>query len=216
MGYTFRALFGTFGHFPDRSRPGAEKAIVARAMRKRTLNSPNFWIALVLLVANGVAWVHALAPEGPAFAVEPHLAPDLADVRQRLVEGGHSGEPFAIEITDQEAAETLAWYLARHPNVPFREPQVSVTADSVVARGVAEIAGLRLAVEGKARIELEDGVPIVTLEDLDVAGIVVPGLVRDGIQAQIDDQFALAQDLPIIVDELVLEEGRATVRGTIR
>jgi hypothetical protein len=185
-------------------------------MIRRTLTSPNFWIALALLVANGVAWAYALAPEGPAVTVEPRLEPDIAALREKLNEGGHSSEPFVIDISDQEAAETIAWYLQRYPRIPFGEPQVFIRPDGVLATGVAEIAGLRVGLTGEAHIELRDGVPIVTLGDLDVAGVVVPGFVQDRIQAEIDDQFSLARDLPLIIDELVLEEGRATMRGTIR
>jgi hypothetical protein len=170
----------------------------------------------MLLVANGLMWAYALGPEGPAIEVEPRLEPDLADLRERLIEGGHSGESFTIEITDQEAAETIAWYLKPRPNIPFRDPQVFITPDGVAATGVAEIAGLRVGLTGEAHIVLDDGVPIVKLGDLDVAGVGVPGFVRGQIQAQIDAQFALAQNLPVIIDELVLEKGMATIRGTIR
>jgi hypothetical protein len=69
---------------------------------------------------------------------------------------------------------------------------------------------------GKAYIELLDGVPFVRLGDLDVGGLAVPGVVQRRIQAEIDAQFSLAQNLPLIIDELLLEEGVATVRGTIR
>jgi len=183
---------------------------------KRTWTNPNLWFVLVLLLANGAMWAYALAPEGPAIQVEPRLEQDLADLRDRLREGGHSGETFTIEITDQEAAETIAWYLKPRPNVPFAEPQVFITPQGVSARGVAEVAGLRVGVSGRAIIVLQDGVPTVTLADLDVAGVAVPGFVRNTIQSEIDAQFALAQDLPIIIDELILEAGKATVRGTIR
>lgn len=185
-------------------------------MVKRTLTNLNFWIALTLLVANGVAWAYALAPEGPAVEVQPRLEPDIADLRDRLIAGGHSGELFRLEVTDQEAAETIAWYLSRHPGIPFREPQVSITPEGISARGVAEIAGLRVGLTGRAGIELREGVPYVTLEDLDVAGVAVPGFVQDRIQAEIDAQFGLAQDLPLVIDELQLEEGQAIVQGTIR
>jgi hypothetical protein len=185
-------------------------------MAKRVLANPSFWIALVLLTANGLAWAYALAPEGPAAVVEPRLEPDLADLRQRLIEGGHSSETFEVEITNQEAAETIAWYLDRRPNIPFRDPQVFIESDGIAARGMAEIAGLRVGLSGKAYMELRDGVPIIRLGDLDVGGVAVPGFVQDRIQAEIDAQFSLAQDLPLIIDELNLEEGVATIRGTIR
>jgi hypothetical protein len=182
---------------------------------KRTLASLNFWIALALLVANGVAWVYALVPEGAAVTVEPRLEPDIAALREKLAEGGHSGEPFTVEITDQEAAETIAWYVDRNPSIPFRQPQVFIRPDGITAKGVAEIAGLRVGLTGEAHIELEDGVPIITLGDLDVAGVAVPGFVRDRIQDELDKQFAMTQDLPVLIDELVLEEGWGTIRGTI-
>jgi hypothetical protein len=133
-----------------------------------------------------------------------------------LIEGGHSGEPFHVEVTDQEAAETVAWYLQRHPSIPFGEPQVFITAQGIQASGVAQIAGLRVSLTGRAGLELQDGVPYVTLVDLDVAGLAVPGFVQARIQDEIDAQFALAQDLPVQIDEWLLEEGKATVRGTIR
>jgi hypothetical protein len=44
----------------------------------------------------------------------------------------------------------------------------------------------------------------------------VPDFVLNSIQAEIDAQFSLAQNLPVIIDALILEKGRATVRGTIR
>ena len=185
-------------------------------MAKKIVGSLSFWFALILLLANGVMWAYALAPDGPAVAVEPRLAPSIADLRQKLIDGGHSGEPFTLEITGQQAAETIAWYLDRNPSIPFGQPQVFVTPEGITAQGVAEIAGLRVGLTGRVDVELRDGVPLVTLQDLDVAGVAVPGLVRDRIQAEIDAQFARALDLPLIIDELILETGKATVRGTIR
>ncbi len=185
-------------------------------MARKTLTNPSFWIALALLAANGLAWTYALVPEGPAVKVAARLEPDIADLRERLIEGGHGGEPFSLEITELEAAETIAWYLKRHPNVPFRDPQVFIDTEEIAAKGVAEIAGLRVGLTGRADIALLDGVPTVSLADLDVAGVAVPGFVQSSIQAEINAQFGLAENLPLIIDELVLEEGKATVRGTIR
>ena len=183
---------------------------------KRILFNPNLWFALALLLANGAMWAYALTPEGAAMQVEPRLEPGLADLRDRLREGGHGGESFALEITDQEAAETIAWYLARHPRIPFARPQVFITPEGIAAQGVAEIAGLRVGVRGQADIELRNGVPFVALQRLDLAGVGVPPFVRDRIQAELDAQFALAQRLPVVIEELVLGDGVVTVRGVIR
>ena len=96
--------------------------------------------------------------------------------------------------------------------------------DLVTARSLRRaLAGARAAGDGSggAYIVWEDnrngtGHEDIYAQRLDVAGVAVPGFVQDRIQAEVDAQFSLAQDLPLIVDELVLEEGRAIVRGTIR
>jgi hypothetical protein len=180
------------------------------------LRRASLLFALLLIAANAAAWVYALAPQDSIVEVDPQLEPDLADLRRRLIEGGHSGATFGVEVTDLEAAQTITWYLSNHPRIPFRSPQVSITPGGIEARGVAEIAGLRVPLRGTARIVLHDGVPDVTLVDLDVGGVAVPPLVRSRIQSEVDAQFALAQNLPVSIDTFDLQEGKAIVRGTIR
>ncbi len=182
----------------------------------RWLNKPNLWILAVLLIANGVAWAGAMAP-GEARVVEPRLAPDLADLRARLIEGGHSGESFTVVVTDREAEETIAWYLSRHPRVPFANPRVEIHPEVVEAWGQAHVAGLRVGLHGRARIVLRDGVPVVTVEELGMAGLSVPGFVRQRIQQEVDAQLNLSDtELPVVITRFELTEGQAVIEGTIR
>jgi hypothetical protein len=185
-------------------------------MIRRSVTSVSFWMALVLLAANGVAWVYVVAPEGPAVMVEPRLEPGVAELGQRLSDGGHSGEPFHLEITDQEAAETIAYFLDRNPDVPFRDVEVLIHPGGITANGVGELAGLRVGVVVQLRIALRDGLPVVTVQDLQLAGVGVPGFVRNRIQDELDTQFSAAQNLPLVIDELTLQDGQGTLRGTIR
>ncbi len=180
------------------------------------LRSPNLWVPVLLLIANGIAWLSALA-SGEPYVVEPRLEPGLADLRARLDEGGHSGEPFTLVVTDQEAAETIAWYLARHPRIPFARPRVAFHPGVVEAWGEAHVAGLRVGLHGRARIVLQDGVPVVTVEELGMAGLSVPGFVRQRIQQEVDAQLDLSdRRLPVIITRFELEEGQAVIEGTIR
>lgn len=187
-------------------------------MRKivATLKNPGFWLLALLLIANGVAWASALAP-AERRVVEPRLEPDLAALRERLAEGGHSGEPFTVVVTDQEAEETIAWYLERNPRVPFANPRVEIHPDVIEAWGEAHVAGLRVGLHGRARIVLQDGVPVVTVEELGMAGLSVPGFVRQRIQQEVDAQFDLSnRELPVILSRFELAAGQAIVEGTIR
>ena len=63
---------------------------------------------------------------------------------------------------------------------------------------------------------LRDGAPITTLEHLGMAGVSIPNFVRRRIQAEIDQQLALAHDLPVIIETFELREGQVVASGIIR
>ena len=182
----------------------------------RSLRNLNLWIVVALLAANGLAWALTFTARAPAYVVEPKLDPDLADLRERLIEGTHHGESFEATVTNLEAEQTITWYLERHPNVPFRYPRVAIHPDGIEVWGEAHVAGLRVGLEGRANIVLRDGVPITTVEHLGMAGVSIPNFVRRRIQAEIDKQLALAHDLPVILETFELQEGQVTANGTIR
>jgi hypothetical protein len=188
-----------------------------RRFIRRILKPLNLWIALALLAANGLAWAQAFAPSGPAYVAEPLLEPSLADLRTCLREGGHSGERFELSVTGQEAAESIAWFLSGHPEIPFRHPRVEIHPDEIEAWGEAEALGLRLSVHGRATMALENGIPIVALTDLGVAGAPVPGFVLQAVQDAVYEQVDLSnRQLPVIFETLELREGEAVASGTIR
>jgi hypothetical protein len=183
---------------------------------RRSLTNASLWIAVALLAANGVAWTLAFSAREPQYVVEPRLDPDLADLRERIIEGTHHGEPFELRLTNLEAEEGITWFLNRHPSMPFRYPRVEIHPDGVEVWGEAHIAGLRVGLEGRASVSLRDGVPIIVVEHLGMGGVSVPGFVRQRIQAEIDKQLGQAERLPMTVETLELEEGRGRATGIIR
>jgi hypothetical protein len=188
-----------------------------RRLARSLLKSINLWIALVLLVANGLAWVTALEPSGPTYTVEPVLESSLDDLRTRLREGGHSGERFELDVTGQEAAESIAWFLSNHPEIPFRHPRIEFHPDEVEAWGDVEVLGLQLSIHGQATMVLENGIPVVTLTDIQVAGAPVPGFVLEAVQDAVYQQVDLSnREMPVIFETLELREGKAIASGTIR
>ena len=188
-----------------------------RKLIRHLLKPINLWIALALLAANGLAWATALAPSGPAYTVEPVLEPSLADLRTRLGEGTHHGERFELNVTDQGAAESIAWFLGNHPEIPFRHPRIAFHPGVVEAWGNVEVLGLRLSIHGRATMVLENSIPVVTFTDLGVAGAPVPGFVLEAIQNAVYDQVDLSnRELPVVFETLELREGQAVASGTIR
>jgi hypothetical protein len=171
----------------------------------------NLWIALALLAANGLSWATALEPSGPVYTADPVLEPSLDDLRTRLREGGHSGERFEFSVTGQGVAESIAWFLSIHPEIPFRRPRIEFHPDEV------EVLGLRLSIHGRATMVLENGIPVVTLTDIRVAGAPVPGFVLQAVQDAVYEQVDLSnRQLPVIFETLELREGEAVASGMIR
>ena len=184
---------------------------------RNMITSPHPWIILALLTANGIAWSTTLEPSGPTYTAEPVLEPSLDDLRVRLREGGHSGERFDLTVTGTEAAQGIAWFIGNHPEIPFRHPRIEFHPDEVQAWGNAELLGLRLSIHGQATMVLENGVPVVTLTDIKVAGAPVPGFVLDAVQDAIYDQVDLSnRELPVIFETLELREGEVVASGTFR
>jgi hypothetical protein len=177
----------------------------------------NFWIALALLAANALAWLSA-PPAWELVEVEPRMAPEIAAIRDKVQEGGASGETFHIVVTEQQVAETLAWYLAKRPNVPFSHPWVDFEPDgTVTGRGLAHVLGLQTPVQGEVKVSLRDGVPIFTIQDLGVAGVMAPGFVVDTIRSEFESRVDFERNpLAVEITRLELGPGTAILEGVIK
>ena len=145
------------------------------------------------------------------------LEEDLDDLRLRLREGGHSGERFELHVTGEEAAESIAWFLGNHPEIPFESPRVEFHPGLIEAWGEVTILGLRLSLHGYATMELENGIPIVTFRDLGVAGAPVPNAISQAIQSAAYETVDLtSRPMPVIFETVEIQDGRAVATGTIR
>jgi hypothetical protein len=150
-------------------------------------------------------------------ATAPRLARELAEFREKVRAGTHQGDSFELTVTDTELEETLAWYSARHAGVPLPETRISIDSEGIGLSGEVQLGGLRAEVAGRADVYLQDGIPTLSIVELKMGTAVLPEFVRLQIEEQLNRQLMLREDeLPVIVEELELEEGRLTIRGLIR
>ena len=182
-------------------------------MRYFRLTSLNFWIALGLIGANIIAWASLLMTEVAPYTVAPIRDPEIVALLDYIHAGNHSGETWEVTLTELEAEQTITWYLQRYPQIPFAHPRVHITHDYVAGEGDATIAGLRVHVGGKARITLENGLPVVQILELSLP---VPGPIRRAIEDEIQTQLRRADLLPVRFSGAEWGEGEVVVRGTIR
>ncbi len=147
---------------------------------------------------------------------KPKLPPEIADFRETLWALDSPGKPFEIVATDEMLAETLAWFLATHPDIPFSGPRVEVGADSVTGSGYALVLGFKTPIKGEAAIEMVDGMPRIDVKGISVAGARAPKLVLPPIEAAlqkvVDTHFDFSK-LPLTLDELDFTHGSVTAKG---
>lgn len=182
-------------------------------MKRRLFIHKNLWMAAALLLLNGFAWLLVAGRvDWPEAA--PILHPEVAEIRAHWQARDAVGEPFRLVVTDQMAAETIAWFIAPRPQLPFSRPQIEIHPDGVTARGLVHVGGLRTPVYGRAAITLENGRPIGRVQELGMGSAAAPDfLVEMVAQAQViyDDL-----QLPIELTRLELREGEAVVEGVYR
>jgi hypothetical protein len=179
-------------------------------IRRRRL---NFWIALALIIVNLFAWASVLLAAPEPYIVAPIRDAEVVTLLDYIRSGDHSGESWEVTLSELEAEQTITWYLQRYPQIPFAHPRIEITPDYVAGEGDATIAGFRVHVGGRARVTLQDGLPLVDILELSLP---VPGPIREAIENEIQVQLRRADLLPVRFTSAEWGEGEVVVRGIIR
>lgn len=149
--------------------------------------------------------------------IEARLSPQLQQLLERLRDGSHHGETFELTLTNRQLAEAIVWYLRRHPELPFANPQVSVEPDAIEARVETRLGKMSFAVSARMDVVVHNGIPRIALEQLQVGKADLPGSILFQVEDQLKQNLAVREgDLPLILEQLALEQGQLTVGGKIR
>ncbi len=175
----------------------------------------NFWVALAFISANLYtwAWVMTMHSTQKPYVVEAIRDEEVVTLLEYIRSGDHSGESWEVTLTELEAEQTITWYLKQYPQIPFKHPKVTITPDYVGGEGDATIAGLRVHVGGKARVTLQDGLPVVDILELSLP---IPGPIRKAIENELQAQLRRAERLPVRFTFAEWGDGQVIVRGVIR
>ena len=173
----------------------------------------NLFIALGLIFANLFTWGQILLAAKNPHIVDPVMDPEVRALLDYIRSGEHSGETWEVSLTELEAEQTITWYLNKYPQIPFAYPEIHITPDSISGEGDVIITGLHFHVSGKARITLENGLPVVDILDLNLP---LPGSMKDAIESEIQVQLRRAEYLPVRFTSAEWGDGVVTVRGVIK
>jgi len=142
--------------------------------------------------------------------------PELKNLDRLNAELGRSATGRAVQIRYQEDAlnREVAALLENNPNLPYQHVQVDLKRDRVVVTGIANVMGFPLSTEVVGSVAIQDCLPQIEVQSVSVAGVLTPGFVQDRIKEMLLDVVAwYPADYPLCLQQIVLEDGRATVYG---
>lgn len=148
----------------------------------------------------------------PLLLADPSFT-DLAALNSEL---GRSASGRPVQIRYQEAAlnREIGALPLNNPDLPFRDVYVDLKRDQAVVTAQVTVLGFRVKALARGKIVARDCLPQAEIESVSVAGVFTPSFVRDAVGQMIQEAMAwYPADYPLCLDQIVLEDDRATIYG---
>jgi hypothetical protein len=151
----------------------------------------------------------------PLLLVDP-VFHDLAALNSEME---RSAPARAVQIRYQEEAlnREIAAIWRNNPSLPYRDVEVDLQHDRVSVSGRVSILGFEVDALLEGTIVARDCVPRLEVEAVSLAGVTTPRFVRTRVVAMAKEAMAwYPADYPLCLEQIVLEEMRATFYGYLR
>jgi hypothetical protein len=113
--------------------------------------------------------------------------------------------------------DEIATYVRNHPDLPFESVQVDLRRDRVLVSGTAMVLSFPVEVSAVGNVTAADCRPQVEVDDISLSGALTPRFVKDQIEDLIHKSVEwYPADYALCIEQIVLEEDRATVYGVRR
>lgn len=172
--------------------------------------------ASLLVFLGAVAFMLLSRPSGLAGQLTPVPVSSAAagSFDNKLATVQSAPAPVTVEIDEQEATSKLVETLAAEPSAPQVEnPQVTFREGKVYLSGISHDAPVPVNVVIVGLVEARDGKLVITVERIDTGRFPLPGALKDQIIDIASDTDRLNEQLPIIVNEVRVLDGRLVLTG---
>jgi hypothetical protein len=159
------------------------------------------------------------SPEPEATLVSSPLLladPEITSLATLNAEMSRSAPDRPVQIRYQEDTlnREIAALWRNNPELPYRDVTVDLQPGRVAVTGRVTVLGFTVEAEVKGKVLAQDCVPLLEMESLSVAGIMTPRFVKDQVQDMVFEAMSwYPADYPLCLEEIVLEDSRATVYG---
>jgi hypothetical protein len=124
------------------------------------------------------------------------------------------GRPVQIRYDETTLNREIAAMLRRNPDLPYRDIEVDLRADRVVVTGTVNVLGFQVKTEATGTLAVRACTPHMDVQSISLAGVLTPGFVKERIKEMLLGAVAwYPVDYPLCLEEIVLEETRATLYG---
>ena len=164
---------------------------------------------------------HAATRPAQALETVPLLLADpaFADLSTLNAEMDRSAPGRAVQIRYQEEAlnREITALLANNPDLPYRDVSIDLKRDRVVVTGNAIVLGFEVSAIIEGILTAEDCQPQFEIESVSLASIVTPGFVKGRVGEMLQEAMAwYPADYALCIEQIVLEETKASIYGTRR
>lgn len=121
-----------------------------------------------------------------------------------------------VQIRYQEAMlnQEIATLCENNPDLPFRNVHADLQRNQVVLTGEITVLGMQVQAKVTGTVVARDCRPQIEIEAISVAGVLTPQFVRNQIeQTVLDTMTWYPADYPLCLEQIVLEETKATLYG---
>jgi hypothetical protein len=142
--------------------------------------------------------------------------PEIKSLTQLNAEMSRSAPERAVQIRYQEEAlnRELAALWEDKPELPYRNVEIDLKRGQVIVTGNITLFGFEMDAKITGRVVAQDCLPHFEVTSVSVQGLLTPPLLKDQIGEKVHEAMAwYPADYPLCLEQIVLEETRATVYG---
>ena len=158
-------------------------------------------------------------PEPEATLISSPLLiadPEISSLTKLNAEMNRSAPERAVQIRFQEDALnrefTALW--ENHPELPYRNVKIDLKRDEVIVTGNVTVLGFEVDAKITGQVVAQDCLPHFEVATISVEGLMTLPFLKDQIGAMIRQAMTwYPADYPLCLEQIVLEETRATVYG---
>jgi hypothetical protein len=124
------------------------------------------------------------------------------------------GRPVLIRYSEAILNEELALLLVSNSELPYDNVYVDLKPNQLIVTGDVEVVGFEVSTTVVGSVVAEECRPRVQISSVSIAGVVTPGFIQEEVEELVLEALDwYPADYPLCIDQIVIEEERATVYG---